>query len=232
MLFTKNISFKDYSTLLLFTKHLHTYDYNFIFSANERFSYSEGIFIDQIRKTDYTIQKYYIRERLQRAKQKIITFHNLKEIIPSDNFLDYDEKFYIEKNKTNQFPLNYEIESENNFINRLTTSKVFGKYYCRILIIREENNLDEKQLIHDLHEEFIVLRNILKSTEINIEIVFPPKIVLPEYTSFGDAIEMEYDAIESWSNDKYNEWEDLGTQEENNMDDETDGFWRIQNDLD
>lgn len=185
---------------------------NNVFSINLRPLYTsiKSIFTLIDRKTDEPIYK-------------IITKNELLSFNVSEGY--YFNKFYElinSKYEPNDDKLQYLLEHPLGFGERLRNTFDTMFVYTITPIISDKNY--NKKSIKKIHQQLIDLVEFLEKINVYNVIILPPP-----YTYHDIQQDIYYSLYPPKDDlqDSYDGWAELGDQEMNKMDDETDGFWRL-----
>ncbi len=173
----------------------------------------------------------------KRAIKKIITPKMFAKINYTLPYSDYLDSFYELHDDGEEHQLGpYKTETFNEWLERCKCRFNSNEIYCLEPVISEhfqsEISKDGKTIefflpnskdVVDMHKDIVKLCEDLRLLNIWVSLILPPK------NGIDEGIDAILDSLYDMEGD---DWYELGKEEEESMDDETDGFWRIQNDLD
>lgn len=165
------------------------------------------------------------------AKNRILSFDDFMNINFNQNWNAYISQYYFLKSlqlvteDENLYLDNFELERFPDFIERCKEKFDDYKLYRITPLICEDSTPEAFNVIHN---EIISICEKLKSHNITNFIIMPPLNDLNYRLHMQD--EIPYDSENSDRN--YNIIDEASADEMRRMDEETDGFWRIANDLD
>ena len=166
------------------------------------------------------------------AVKRILNFSDFQQIECAGTFDSYLDNFYICDSRGNHI-----LETYTQYYGR-----IFSKFRSVLIYYVELYVAYDQICIMDNDGTELVCRvpndqNVYKVHSLALNFLrdlqglgLSKVVVLPPCNATDEAIDAERDAQASWSD--YDMFEDYGVDEEKRMDDETDGFWRIENDID
>jgi hypothetical protein len=166
------------------------------------------------------------------AMKKVLNLADFQHIDGAGTFDSYLHNFYIYDSQREHI-----LETPNQYY-----SRVFSKfrsvliYFVGLYVAYDQTcimNIDGNNVVCRVPNDDNVSKvhslalNFLRDLQgLGLDKV----VVLPPNNAIDDAIDAERDAEASWRD--YDMFDEYGADEEKRMDDETDGFWRIENDID
>jgi hypothetical protein len=160
---------------------------------------------------------------------KIITKDSLKKF--NLNEIEYFDQFYKiidSKCKANEFKLKYHLEHSLDFVERLKKSFDTIYVYAITPIVSDEDFQYDRVSIEKTHHNLINIIEDLEIQGITNLMILPPEII------HSEVLQEVYYYLNPPEEDGYSTyggWVELGDQEMKRWDEETDGFWRIENDF-
>lgn len=160
---------------------------------------------------------------------KIITKNILKSF--DLNRHEYFDQFYQlrdAKFEVNADKLMYHLEHRFDYVERLKNAFDTMYVYGITPIINEIDYEKKKISIEKIQQNLVDIIEILEKEKIYNVVILPP-----DFIHFGVLQEVDYHLYppENDLHRSYDGWAELGEQEIKRMDEETDGFWRIENDF-